>query len=113
MKDYHEAETASFHLHLLSKIMDMDKYPFTKLIIERNLTKAEYIELMDRLFLLNQQFEVQTKEGLLDFSSLLLHFAGMLTEKLEPNQTIYALKEEGVYPSLMETFITILKQTKE
>ncbi|API91085.1 hypothetical protein J32TS6_27870 [Virgibacillus pantothenticus] len=108
-----EAETTAFHLHLLSKIMNMEAYPFTKLIIECDITEQEYNELIRLLDYLDEQFKRQTEEGLLDFSSLLIHFAGMLHEKLELHQTIFALKEEGYYPSLMNAFLAIIEHIKD
>ncbi|GAA0447898.1 MAG: DUF1878 family protein [Bacillota bacterium] len=113
MGTFNEAETAAFHLQLLSKIIDMDEYPFTKLVIERNLTREEFAILMERLEKLNEQYEAQKEEGLIHFSSLLIHFAGMLTEKLEPDSTINALQREGFYPSLMNEFIRIIKQNNK
>ncbi|NWO13927.1 DUF1878 family protein [Virgibacillus sp.] len=104
-----EAETVAFHLHLLSKIIDKEAHPFTKLIIEQGVTEDEYNHLIRLLDLLEDQLKKQKNAGLLDFSSLLVHFAGMLTEKLAPHQTIYALKKEGYYPSLMNEFLKIME----
>jgi|SRR5699024_2371207 len=92
-------ETINFYLQLLSKTIDMDRYPFTKMVIENNITKAEYINLFHLLESLHDQYMSQKKEGFLDFSSLLVKFAGMLNEKLVPTATVYALKKEGYYPS--------------
>ncbi|MFU0788667.1 DUF1878 family protein [Cerasibacillus sp. JNUCC 74] len=108
-----KAETAAFHLQLLSKVINTDKYPFTKLIIDKGLTEQEYNKLMNRISYLNCQYLKQSEEGLLDFTSLLLHFVGMLTEKLEPNKTIIALKKEGYYPSLMDEFLKIIDHIKD
>ncbi|WP_246187688.1 DUF1878 family protein [Ornithinibacillus caprae] len=103
-------DTATFHLQLLTKTLDMQKYPFIKLIIERTITNEEYDELFHLLHTLNSKYEVQKEDGLLDFSSLLIHFAGMLNEKLDPNETIFALKAEGYFVELMNTFIKIIEE---
>lgn len=87
----------------------MNEYPLIKLVIENNVTELEFDELMNLLEELNKQYETQKKEGLLDFTLLLIHFAGMLNEKLNPDQTIFALKNEGHHPSLMNEFIKVLK----
>lgn len=108
-----KSDTTSFHLQLLSNIINMQQYPFIKLIIENNITHKEYEELSSMLQHLNEQYEIQKEEGFLDFTSLLIQFAGMLTEKLEPNKTIYALKREGYYPSLMEHFSHIIEINKQ
>ncbi|MEC5423698.1 DUF1878 family protein [Virgibacillus sp. C22-A2] len=98
----------SFHLKLLSGIMDMNEYPVIKLMIEKNITNEEYDELFNMLHVLNSDYEEQKEEGFLDFTSLLLHFAGMLNERLEPNETIYALKKEGYFPAMLTEFIHII-----
>lgn len=99
----------NFHLKLLSKVIDVNQYPVIKLIIGNNLSHHEYRELIHLLETLNTQYEIQKGEGLLDFTALLIHFAGMLNSRLEPDETIIALKKEGYYPSLMSEFIKVLK----
>ncbi|WP_121615607.1 DUF1878 family protein [Virgibacillus halodenitrificans] len=101
---------AEFHLSLISRIIDMRKYPFTRLIMERNITNPEYTELIKLLEDLDVIYHSQREEGLLDFSSLLIQFAGMLNEKLEPTETIYALSQEGIYKELVNEFIKIIQQ---
>ncbi|SDM00610.1 DUF1878 family protein [Sediminibacillus halophilus] len=100
-------ETINFHLHLLLKIKEIDQYPFTKLIIEKELTQEEYRNLMQWTDCIHQEFLAQTEEGFLDVTPLLIKFVGMLHYKLEPKQTIEALKKEGYYPSLMEAFLKL------
>ncbi|WP_084268838.1 DUF1878 family protein [Oceanobacillus damuensis] len=104
---------SSFHIQLLSKIIDMNKYPLTKLIIENNITREEYMELMKMIQRLNDTYELQKEEGFLDFSSLLVHFAGMLNEKLDPNETIEALAKEKYFPLLMAEFRKILDENEK
>ncbi|WP_246206721.1 DUF1878 family protein [Virgibacillus ihumii] len=106
-------ETLSFQVQLLSKVIDVKQYPFIKLVVEKSITYGEYEQLMQQLADLNSRYEAQKEEGLLDFTPLLVHFAGMLNEKLDPNTTIFALKKEGYYPSLMNVFINILAGSGE
>lgn len=110
MKALTKGDTTSFHIQLLSNILDLTKYPMTQLMIENNLTKEEYDEFLQLLHRLHTEYELQKGEGFLNFTSLLIHFAGMLNEKLDPNITIYALKKEGYYPSLLTEFIRIIEQ---
>lgn len=105
-------EDPSFHIQLLSKIIDMNQYPLIRLIIENNITHSEYDELMEMVHGLNEAYEAQKKEGFLNFTSLLVHFAGMLNQKLHPDKTIYAFKKEGYYPLLMEEFCKILSENE-
>lgn len=99
----------SFQIQLLSKIIDMDQYPFIKLIIEHHISEDEYRELFDLLERQQATYEEQKEEGLLDFSSLLIEFAGCLNEKLNPTETILALRAENYFPELMDEYIKILK----
>ncbi|MFD1850001.1 DUF1878 family protein [Oceanobacillus bengalensis] len=108
MREISNCNTSSFHIHLLSNIIDMNQYPFIKLLIEKNINKKEYDELFNLLEKLDKNYLVQKEEGLINFTSLLVHFAGMLNEKLDPTETILALKKEGYYPSLINEFLAIL-----
>jgi len=101
--------TVSFHLHLLSKAINADKFPFTKMVIDKELTEKEYNALFQLLRRLDEDLKIQKSEGLLDFTSLLIHFAGMLNWKLSLHETIYALKDEGHYPELMAALMRILR----
>jgi len=102
-------EGTPFHLQLLMNIIDMTHYPFTKLIIDREFTQTEYNELMSLLTELDHTYQSQKEQGLLNFSSLLVHFAGMLNEKLSPTETITSLKEEKLFVELMNEFENILE----
>jgi len=112
MADSKQIDTQAFHIQLLSRIIDMNQYPLTKLMIEKNISRNEYRELLDMLHKLNKNYERQKEEGFLDFTSLLVHFAGMLNEKLQPGETIKALKKEGYFPSLMDEFARILDKNQ-
>ncbi|GIO25684.1 DUF1878 family protein [Ornithinibacillus bavariensis] len=101
---------ATFQIQLLTKIIDIEKFPFTKLVIEKNVSPEEYDGLFHLLEVLNQEFMEQKEEGLLDYSSLLVKFAGLLTEKLAPAETIYGLKKEGYFPELMEEFTQLMEK---
>lgn len=105
-------ETVSFHLDLLVEIADIQRYPLKKMLIEKEVTKEEYLEIMELLAVLNKSFQEQKEEGMLDYSNLLIHFAGMLTSKLHPDQVIQALKAEHIYPELMDVFLKILEENK-
>lgn len=108
MKEFGKCDTSSFHIQLISKVINLNKYPFIRLVIEHNITEKEYTDLMEMLNQLNQTYYQQKEEGLIDFTTLLVKFAGMLNEKLAPNETIAALKKEGYFPSLMNEFTNII-----
>lgn len=98
----------SFQIQLLLDILKGKNYPFTKLVIEKSLTEDEYQVLLTQLEELNEEYLLQKQQGFLNFSSLLVNFAGMLNEKLLPEETIFALKSEGLYMKMMGEFIKII-----
>ncbi|HEY4600076.1 MAG TPA: DUF1878 family protein [Cerasibacillus sp.] len=100
----------AFHLQLIMQLIDMEKFPLTKLLIEKNVSEQEYVDFMQLLQQINQDYQEQKDEGLLDFTSLLIQFVGMLNEKLSPNETILALRQEGYYIDLMNEFISLLNK---
>lgn len=103
-----DREDFSFQVQLLLNIINMKNYPFTQLVIENSLTKEEYLDLIQLLDGLEKDYFDQKKQGFMNFSILLVHFAGMLNDKLLPDETIYALKQEGYYVELMEEFIKVM-----
>lgn len=103
-------DKTAFHLQLIMELIDMKKFPFKKLLIEKNLSEQEYTDLLHLLEHLNHEYHEQKEEGLLDFTSLLIHFVGMLNEKFSPNETILALRQEGYYIELMDEFISLLNK---
>lgn len=108
MKMEKEHITPHFHLQLVMKIEEFSRYPFTKLVIDHNLTEFEYTDTLELLNVLNEKMMEEKAEGLIHYEPLLLHFAGMLCYKLPVEDTIDALSEEGIYPGLME----VLKENK-
>ncbi|KGX85272.1 DUF1878 family protein [Pontibacillus litoralis] len=107
--ELHEDKTGklALRIRLLSQMIDGEKHPFKKMVVEKELTEAEYAELLALLDDLEGQYEEQKEAGLLDFTALLLHFAGMLNVKLHPDYTIKALKQEGLYLELMKEFSAV------
>lgn len=91
----------------------MEQFPLIKLLVENDISRTEFEELLNLLEILDSQLEEQKEEGFLNFTGLLVHFAGMLNKKLYPNETIYALKKEGYYPSLINEFVKVLKENED
>lgn len=104
--------TNSFHIQLLMNVIDMDRFPFVKMVIEKKITETEYEEIFQLLQMLNEKYKQQKEDGLMNFTSLLVHFAGMLNDKLDPNATIVALKKEGYFTELMIEFLHLIKKGK-
>ncbi|PAD35042.1 DUF1878 domain-containing protein [Terribacillus saccharophilus] len=102
--------TLSFHLHLIAETGVLDKYPFRKLLIERNINEEEYAAVLKMLQRLNRLYKEQKEEGLLDYTSLLLEFVGMMPEKLYYWDVLLALREEkqdDTYKGLVDELILL------
>ncbi|QHA90491.1 DUF1878 family protein [Bacillus sp. N1-1] len=97
-----------FHMRLLAKMEEEGECPFYRLVIDRGLTEAEVSEVFQLCVEVNQKMHEQIEEGLLNRSTLLTHFVGMLNIKLDPLITIKALlAQEETYRELMETLLKV------
>lgn len=105
----HDTETLTFYVHLLLETKELEQYPFKKMLIEKGVTEKEYQELILLLSNINEEFEVQKEAGMLDFTELLIHYAGELNPKLHPDELMDALIEEKRFMKLM----TQLKKIRE
>ncbi|MBM7571449.1 DUF1878 family protein [Aquibacillus albus] len=100
-----ELKNLLFHVELLMDICELEKYPFTRLIIKKQMSQKEYEETLRLLETLYSKFVSQKEEGLLDYTDLLLEYVGMLNDKLPPIETLQALKKEGYFPSLTKALL--------
>ncbi|MFD2208423.1 DUF1878 family protein [Virgibacillus halophilus] len=103
-----EDDQIAFHLQLLMNIIDFSRYPFTKMIIENRVGRQTYQDLMEKLYELEQQYQYQKEEGLLDYSSLLQEFTAHLPRQLTAEETLAALKAENICPMLISEFCQII-----
>jgi hypothetical protein len=101
-----------FYQSLLIEMIDGDKYPFYKLVMQLNLSEEEVHQLFLLCEELSIEYEKQKAEGFVIFNPLLTQFAGMLPPKLDVEETIYALYKQGLFTPLMEEFQHILKEMK-
>lgn len=106
----HDTDTLAFYVRLLTQMKLIEDYPFTKMVIEEGVTKDEYQELMKLLTSLHNQYEEQKEAGMLDFTQLLIHFAGMLPIKLHPDLVMNTLIKEGINKELMKEFLNIRRK---
>lgn len=95
-------ETLEYYMNLLIKMIDGDRYPFYKLVIEKGLLKDEIETIFDLCDFLAKEHEEQKAQGFVYFENLLTLFAGQLTPKLGVNETIDALYRQGLYANLMQ-----------
>lgn len=99
-------EKLEYYQSLLMEMVDYDKKPFYALVIKANLTKAEVEEIFRLCELLSKKYKKQKAEGLVVFTPLLTEFAGMLTPKLDVEQTIEMMIKQNM-------FIPLMNQLKE
>ncbi|WP_245902390.1 MULTISPECIES: DUF1878 family protein [Gracilibacillus] len=102
-----ELKKQQFQLYLLRSISKLNDHPFTQMLFENEVTEYEYQETLDLLKRLEGQFEEWIEEGYLHFEPLLVQFVGALCEKLEPEKTMIALRDEGMYKKMMNQFIKL------
>ncbi|UOQ92762.1 YhaI family protein [Halobacillus shinanisalinarum] len=98
-----------FHLQLLLQVKEMKQYPFTKMVIHYGLTEEEYRQTLRLFEELEDTYEQDLENGLIDHSLLLIHFAGMLSYKMPVERTIIAMYEENIYPLLTNKLLQLLK----
>ncbi|QHE51339.1 DUF1878 family protein [Pontibacillus sp. HMF3514] len=101
MKKDHDIETLTFYVELLMQMKELEKYPFMKMLIEKGVTEKEYQELIMLLSNIREEFETQKEAGMLDFTGLLIHYAGKLNPKLHPDELMDALIEEKRFLEVM------------
>ncbi|MCH4865511.1 YhaI family protein [Bacillus sp. 1006-3] len=105
----HRIERLEYYIQLLVKTVDMDRYPFYGLLIDKGLSKEEGEAVMRICDELSEELATQKAQGFVTFDKLLALFAGQLNEKLDVHETIFALYEQGLYQEMMEVFIDIMK----
>ncbi|MDQ0232311.1 YhaI family protein [Metabacillus malikii] len=96
--------TLEYYQQLLLEMIDSDKCPFYRLVMERGLTKSEVEGVYRLCDELNEEYEQQKAQGLVIYTDLLTQFAGLLNEKLNVNETVYAMIKQGIYEPLMNEF---------
>ncbi|MYL73078.1 DUF1878 family protein [Halobacillus litoralis] len=107
LEKVNRCETFAFHLNLLLEVEEMKKYPFTKLVIEKSLTKIEYMETLQLLRTLEERYEEDIANGLIHHNDLMVHFAGMLCYKLPIEETLEALDQQGIHTELTKQLILL------
>jgi Protein of unknown function (DUF1878) len=103
MKDVERRlETLEYYMSLFMKMMNIEMYPFYKLVMEKGLMKEEIEEVFRICDELAKEHKEQKAQGFVYFENLLTLFAGQLTPKLDVNETIDALYLQGLYTELMK-----------
>ncbi|KHE67715.1 DUF1878 family protein [Halobacillus sp. BBL2006] len=109
MKKEDPCEMFRFQLQLLLKMEEMKKYPFAKMVIEKELTKSDYIETLELLEKLDAPYKDDCQSGFIHHQSFPLHYAGMLCHKLPIDESLEALECEDIYPDVEEKLMELSK----
>ena len=104
-------ETLEYYQTLLLQMIEPNQFPFYRLVIEKRLTREEIEELYSLCNDLSLLHEEQKAQGLVIFTDLLTQFAGQLNGKLEIDETIHAMSNQGLYNSLMKDFLFFMKES--
>ncbi|MFC5713564.1 DUF1878 family protein [Thalassorhabdus alkalitolerans] len=100
-------ERLEFHQKLLMELID-ERHPFYRLIIKRKITEKEMSKLYSLCAVLERKLAEERKQGMVYHGELLDEFIGELNPKLNPEETIMALKKQGLYIDL----VTVLQDRK-
>ncbi|WP_062352246.1 DUF1878 family protein [Bacillus kwashiorkori] len=102
-------ELLEYHQQLFIRLLTDSKMDFTKLIIEKNLTRQDVEEFHNLCDELHIKWEEQKAEGFVYFHPLMKEFANRLNKKLQVKETIQACINEGLYLELMNEFAKYVK----
>lgn len=103
-------ETLEYYQTLLLQMIEPNRFPFYRLVMERGLTRVEIEEIYMLCHELSILHEEQKAQGLVIFTDILTQFAGQLNEKLEIVETVQAMSNQGLYNSLMKDFLALMKE---
>ncbi len=102
--------TLEYYMELLMKQMDLTRFPWDGLIIRVRLTRREVEFIYNTCETLSMEMEKQKAEGFVTFSPLLIQFREALPSSLPWEETIHALRSQGLYTSLMDEFHKLIKK---
>lgn len=103
-------DTLEYYQTLLLQMIEPNRCPFFRLVMEKGLTREEIMEIYKVCDELTVLHEEQKAQGLVIFTDLLTQFAGQLNEKLSIDETIQAMAKQGLYSELMNDLISLIKQ---
>jgi hypothetical protein len=106
-------EKLQFHQRILLEMAEENKYSFYKIIIKNDLSEIEMNEIIDICYYLNKKYEEQYENGFVHYTSLLVQFVGTLPTRLDPKETILALKNQQYFPELMEVLLNVITKEKD
>ncbi|WP_223700802.1 DUF1878 family protein [Sutcliffiella deserti] len=101
-------EKLEFQMELLLKQIKVDQFPFDALVIKGNLSREDVTNIMNLCEDLTIEMEKQKAEGFVTFTPLLAMFEKRLHPHMPLEDTILALKKQGIYQSLMCAFLKLL-----
>jgi hypothetical protein len=96
--------TLEYYMELLMKQMDHTRFPWDGLIIRVRLNRSDVEFIYDLCERLSKEMEKQKAEGFVTFSPLLIQFRQALPPSLPWEETINAMRSQGLYTSLMDEF---------
>ncbi len=102
--------TLEYYMELLIKQMDHTRFPWDGLIIRVKLSRRDVQSIYELCERLSKEMEKQKAEGFVTFSPLLTQFRQALPPNLPWEETIDALRSQGLYISLMDEFHKLIKK---
>lgn len=102
--------TLEYYMELMVKQLDSTRFPWDCLIIRHKLKRGDVQFIYDLCEKLSKEMEKQKAEGFVTFSPLLLEFKDALPPDLPLEETVGALRSQGIYISLMDEFNKLFKK---
>jgi Protein of unknown function (DUF1878) len=102
-------ETLEYYQTLLLQMIDSNRFPFYRLVMEKGLSKEEIEDIYRLCNELSFLHEEQKAQGLVIFTDLLTQFVGQLNAKLDIVETVQALLKQGLYSSLMKELLVLMR----
>ncbi|MCG1022450.1 DUF1878 family protein [Sutcliffiella horikoshii] len=102
--------TLEYYMELLLKQLDHKRFPWDAFIIRVRLSRREVEFIYHTCEKLSKEMEKQKAEGFVTFTPLLIQFRQALPSGLPWEETIYALRSQGLYTSLMDEFHKLIKK---
>ncbi|OLO36496.1 hypothetical protein BTR23_15335 [Alkalihalophilus pseudofirmus] len=115
MKVYDEEylKRLQFQHRLLLKMVDREAYPFYALALENDLSELEVEQVLLLCQELQKEYEEQCELGFVHHTPLLVHFVGMLPEKLPLDETLKSLRAQDLYTELVEVLLRAINRIEK
>ncbi|MCF6136176.1 DUF1878 family protein [Pseudalkalibacillus berkeleyi] len=105
-------ERLMYYQQIMVDTIDPKRFPWYRFIVEAELGKDEVKEVYQLMKELEKEKESLREAGMVDQTSLLLHYVGMLNSTLNPFTTASALKQQGMFVDITAELLEMMKENE-